>query len=186
MVSPITKTILSVTVLLALAACGSDDTSSPATVDAPATIEVTSTAFGEGDPIPEQYTCDGDEVAPPLAWSGVPADAAAVALVVDDPDAPSGTFTHWVVLDIPVKVTSSPEDGTPGGAEAENSAGDASYAGPCPPSGTHHYRFTVVALDTETGLAAGAPLGDALAAVDQHAVARGTLTGTYARGGTPG
>jgi Raf kinase inhibitor-like YbhB/YbcL family protein len=151
-------------------------------VDAPATIEVTSTAFGDGDPIPEQYTCDGDEVSPPLAWSGVPADAAAVALVVDDPDAPSGTFTHWVVLDIPVATTSSAEGGVPeGGLQASTSAGSASYAGPCPPSGTHHYRFTVVALDAETGLAEGAALDEALAAVDDHAIARGTLTGTFRR-----
>jgi Raf kinase inhibitor-like YbhB/YbcL family protein len=165
-----------------LSACGTDVSSSTVSADAPATIEVTSTAFGEGDPIPELYTCDGDEVAPPLAWSGVPADAAAVALVVDDPDAPSGTFTHWVVVDIPTSTTSSPEGGVPdGGVQVTSSAGSAAYAGPCPPSGTHHYRFTVLALDAETGLAEGASLDEALAAVDDHAVARGTLTGTYSR-----
>ena len=147
------------------------------------TIEVTSTAFAEGEPVPVKYTCDGDEVAPPLAWSGVPSDAAGVALVVDDPDAPSGTFTHWVVLDIPVATTSSAEGGVPeGGVQATTSAGSAAYAGPCPPSGTHRYRFTVVALDAETGLAEGAALDEALAAVEEHSVAQGTLTGTYSRG----
>jgi Raf kinase inhibitor-like YbhB/YbcL family protein len=121
-------------------------------------------------------------VSPPLAWSGVPNDAAAVALVVDDPDAPSGTFTHWVVLDVPPATSSSDEGAVPaGGTQAESSAGPAAYAGPCPPSGTHHYRFTVIALDEETGLAQGASLDDALAAVDEHATARGTLTGTYSR-----
>ena len=146
-------------------------------------IEVTSTAFAEGEPIPKRYTCDGDDVAPPLAWSGVPPDAAGVALVVDDPDAPSGTFTHWVVLDIPEATTSSEEGGVPeGGVQATTSAGSAAYAGPCPPSGTHRYRFTVVALDAETGLAESAPLDEALAAVDEHSVAWGTLTGTYSRG----
>jgi Raf kinase inhibitor-like YbhB/YbcL family protein len=169
--------------LLALAGCGGDSTSSPADADAPATITVTSTAFGEGEVIPQRYTCDGDEVSPPLAWSGVPDGAAALALVVDDPDAPSGTFTHWVVLDIPVGTTSSDESGVPaGGVQATSSAGDAVYAGPCPPGGTHHYRFTVVALDAETGLGDGASLDDALEAVDEHAVARGTLTATYTRG----
>jgi Raf kinase inhibitor-like YbhB/YbcL family protein len=167
---------------LLLTGCGDDATSSPATADAPVTIEVTSTAFGEGDPIPEQYTCDGDEISPPLTWTGVPSDAAALALVVDDPDAPSGTFTHWVVLDIPVDTSSSDEGGVPsGGTQASTSAGSAAYAGPCPPNGTHHYRFTVVALDAVLGLAEGASLDEALAAVDEHALARGTLTGTYER-----
>ena len=79
-----------------------------------------------------------------------------MALVVDDPDAPSGTFTHWVVLDIPSTTTSSSEGGVPaGGVQATTSAGEAAYAGPCPPSGTHHYRFTLVALDAKTGLAEG-------------------------------
>ncbi len=168
--------------VLAAGGCGDDSSSPPAGADAPATIEVTSTAFEEGEPIPPRYTCDGDEVSPPLAWSAVPTDAAALALVVDDPDAPSGTFTHWVVVDIPVSTTSSAEGGVPeGGLQAESSAGSAAYAGPCPPGGTHHYRFTVVALDAETGLAEGATLDQALAAVDDHAVARGTLTATYAR-----
>lgn len=168
--------------LVIVGGCGADESTTPAGGDAPTTIEVTSTAFAEGEAIPVRYTCDGDEVSPPLAWSGVPADAAAVSLVVDDPDAPSGTFTHWVVLDIPVTTTSSAEGAAPeGGAEAETSAGSSAYAGPCPPSGTHHYRFTVIALDAATGLAEGAPLDDALAAVDEHALARGSLTATYGR-----
>ena len=163
-----------------LAGCGEDASSSPADLDAPETITVTSPAFAEGEPIPERYTCDGDEVSPPLAWTGVPDGAAALALVVDDPDAPSGTFTHWVVLDVPPATSSSAEGAVPaGGTQAESSAGSATYAGPCPPSGTHHYRFTVIALAEETGLGEGASLDDALAAVDEHAMARGTLTGTY-------
>ena len=167
---------------LVLAGCGGDDPSSPADADAPDVIEVTSSAFAEGGPIPDRYTCDGDEVSPPLGWSGVPEDAAALALVVDDPDAPSGTFTHWVVLDIPPATTSSDEGGVPaGGVQAETSAGAAAYAGPCPPSGTHHYRFTIVALDAELGLSEGSSLDQALEAVDDHAIARGTLTGTYSR-----
>jgi len=170
------------TCALALAGCGGDDASSPADADAPDVIEVTSSAFAESGQIPERYTCDGDEVSPPLAWSGVPEDAAALALVVDDPDAPSGTYTHWVVLDIPLATTSSEEGGVPaGGVQAETSARAAAYAGPCPPSGTHHYRFTIVALDAATGLAEGTSLDQALGAVDDHVIARGTLIGTYSR-----
>jgi Raf kinase inhibitor-like YbhB/YbcL family protein len=174
------------TMVLCLAVAGltgcAGDSSSPADADVPAGIDVTSTAFAEGEPIPTRYTCDGDEVSPPLAWASVPDGTAALALVVDDPDAPSGTFTHWVVLDIPVSTTTSPEGGVPdGGVQAQSSAGGAAYAGPCPPSGTHHYRFTIVALDAPTGLAEGAALDDALGAVDDHATASGTLTGTYAR-----
>jgi Raf kinase inhibitor-like YbhB/YbcL family protein len=167
--------------LLLVAACGQD---SPARhePDVPEVVEVSSAAFAEGEPIPTRYTCDGDEVSPPLTWSGVRGDARAVALVVDDPDAPSGTYTHWVVLDISRSTSSAAEGEVPGGGvQAENSAGDAAYAGPCPPEGIHHYRFTVAALDRPTGLAEGASLDDALAAVDDHTIARGTLTGTYSR-----
>jgi hypothetical protein len=166
---------------LVVAGCG-DDEPQRDEPDVPTSISVTSAAFADGEPIPTRYTCDGDEVSPPLAWSGAPEDAAALALVVDDPDAPSGTFTHWVVLDIPLATTSSEEDAVPaGGVQAETSAGAAAYAGPCPPSGTHHYRFTIVALNEATGLPEGTALDDALAAVDDHTIARGTLTGTYSR-----
>ncbi|MDN5852305.1 MAG: YbhB/YbcL family Raf kinase inhibitor-like protein [Actinomycetia bacterium] len=118
-----------------------------------------------------------------LHWRHIPKDAGALALVVDDPDAPAGTWTHWVVLDMPTKTRVSHEDKVPrGGVQAENSWGDASYGGPCPPSGTHRYRFKLYALDESTGLDAGASLEEALAAVDEHAIARGQLVGTYSRG----
>ena len=172
------------TLALLLTGCGDDASSSPTGFRAEATdtIEVTSTAFADGEPIPEKYTCDGEEVSPPLAWPGIPSEADAVALVVDDPDAPSGTFTHWVVLDIPVSTTSSEEGGLPqGGSQMTSSAGSASYAGPCPPSGIHVYRFTVFALDAPTGLPEGSSLDDALAALDGHVVAWGMLTGSYER-----
>jgi Raf kinase inhibitor-like YbhB/YbcL family protein len=168
--------------LLALAGCGGSDGPKEVEVTTPATITVTSTAFAEGAAIPATYSCDGPGQSPPLAWSGVPEGAAALALVVDDPDAPRGTFTHWVVLDIPPEVRGSAEGGVPaGGAEARNSAGRASWMGPCPPSGTHHYRFTVYALSARTGLAAGASLDEALPAIERLATASGRLTGTYRR-----
>jgi len=168
--------------VVAVAGCSDDETAEPAEVDAPDSITVTSEAFDDGGTVPERFTCDGDEVSPPLAWDGVPDDAAALALVVDDPDAPGGTYTHWVVLDVPPGVTSVDEGGVPdGGVEVENSSGDASYAGPCPPSGTHHYRFMVYALSEETGLDPGAALDDALRAIEEAATAQGRLTATYSR-----
>jgi len=149
---------------------------------APETITVTSSAFQDGEPIPARFSCDGDNVSPPLSWRGVPSAARAVALVVDDPDAPRGTFIHWVLLDIASATTSLPEASTPAGAtQATNSAGQAAYFGPCPPSGTHHYRFTVYALSSVTGLPDGASLDRALEAIDASAIARGRLVGTYAR-----
>jgi Raf kinase inhibitor-like YbhB/YbcL family protein len=157
-------------------------------VAAAATLAVTSTAFGDGEAIPARFTCDGQEVSPPLAWvagdgaDGVAAQPAAWALVVDDPDAPGGTFVHWVVLDIPSRTHAVATGSVPSGAtQAQTSAGSASYAGPCPPSGTHHYRFTVYALSAATGLPDGAPTDDALDAIRAKADAQGTLVGTYSR-----
>ena len=148
--------------------------------DATASITVSSQAFAQGDQIPERYTCDGEEVSPPLAWAGGPAKA--WALVVDDPDAPGGTFVHWVVLDIARSATSVGTGQVPaGGVQVVNSSGEAAYAGPCPPSGEHRYRFTVYALDTPTGLGQGASMGDALEAIGDHASSRGTLTAVYSR-----
>ena len=161
------------------AGCGGDEAEVPE--PAGARVVVTSPAFREGGAIPDRYTCRGAGDWPELSWSGLPADATGVAVVVSDPDAPDGTFVHRIVTGLP------PRDGTlgarpPAGArEADNSRGDPGWTPPCPPSGTHHYRFTVIALDKETGLAQGASLDDALAAVDEHATARGTLTATYSR-----
>jgi len=169
-----------------VAGCGGHDTASAPDVAAATTLSVTSTAFGDGESIPVRFTCDGHEVSPPLAWvAGDGHDtsrAAAWALVVDDPDAPGGTFVHWVVLDIPSGAHAVATGSVPSGAtQAQTSAGSASYAGPCPLSGTHHYRFTVYALSAATGLPDGAPTDDALAAIRAKADAQGTLVGTYSR-----
>jgi Raf kinase inhibitor-like YbhB/YbcL family protein len=174
--------LLAAVVLVGSAACSSDKTGKEPAVSAPTSIKVTSTAFQDGGSIPEKYTCDGAGVSPPLAWTGVPADTKSLALVVDDPDAPRGTFTHWVLLDLDPATRSIAEGATPSGAQqANNSAGKPSYFGPCPPSGTHHYRFTVYALSKPTGLSSGAKLDDALKAIDASTVTRGRLTATYRR-----
>jgi Raf kinase inhibitor-like YbhB/YbcL family protein len=144
---------------------------------------VTSASFTDGGAIPVRFTCDGDQTSPPLSWSdGADATPAAWALVVDDPDAPGGTFVHWVVFDIPAGTRSVAPGAVPaGGRQAVGSAGSAGYAGPCPPSGTHHYRFTVYALSAPTGLDDGVGADDALAGIRAGADAQGTLVGTYAR-----
>lgn len=152
-------------------------------MDAPERITVTSSAFGDGGAIPRRFTCDGEGGPPPLSWDGVPKDTRALALVVDDPDAPRGTFVHWVVLDLPVGTQALNGGGLPTGAvQARNSAGRASYFPPCPPSGTHHYRFTLYALSERTGLRDGVELEKALRAVASSATGQGRLVGTYARG----
>jgi Raf kinase inhibitor-like YbhB/YbcL family protein len=159
----------------------SADDKEPA-VTSPTSITVTSTAFRDGGAIAAKYTCDGAGVSPPLAWTGMPTAAQAVAVVVDDPDAPRGTFTHWVLLDLDPATTHIAEGATPPGAkQAKNSAGKAAYFGPCPPSGTHHYRFTVYALSEATALPDGTGLDEALGAIDAKTIARGRLTGLYSR-----
>jgi Raf kinase inhibitor-like YbhB/YbcL family protein len=170
--------LLLITVLVT-AGCNGDQGHEVDT-DAAGTITVSSQAFAEGDEIPERFTCDGAELSPPLEWSGGPARA--WALVVDDPDAPGGTFVHWVVLDIAMGTTRVDTGEVPdGGVQVVNSSGEASYAGPCPPSGEHRYRFTVYALDAPTGLTESASLDDALDTVGDHATFRGTIAAVYTR-----
>ncbi|EWT02189.1 hypothetical protein N865_00450 [Intrasporangium oryzae NRRL B-24470] len=143
---------------------------------------VKSTAFAEGDSLDSQFTCDGAGKVPPLTWSGVPAGAKALALVVDDPDAPRGTFTHWVVLDMPPGTAALAAHGLPRGAvQSKNSGGGTGYYPPCPPSGIHRYRFSVYALAKPTELAEGTALDRALRAVESNAMAQGRLTGVYQR-----
>jgi Raf kinase inhibitor-like YbhB/YbcL family protein len=166
-------------VVAALAAgCGGSGSPTVPAPSAAATIHVTSSAFGDNGVVPAGFTCRGAGQAPPLAWSGASASRA-LALVVDDPDAPGGTFVHWIVLDLSGGTTSLPAGGVlpAGAAQAQNSAGRAGWTPPCPPSGTHHYRFTVYALRERTGLGNGTAATDALAAIGRLATARGQLVG---------
>jgi len=163
---------------LALIAC---DGGGGVKTQAPDSIAVASSAFASDQPIPTRYTCAGRDISPPLTWTGVPAQARELALVVDDPDAPGGTYTHWILFGLPPSTSSLAEDSVPPGArQAENSGGRAAYAGPCPPSGTHHYRFTVYALDVPLELNNGAGTDDTLTAIGRHAVAQGRLVGVFA------
>lgn len=165
----------------ALAACPST-TTPDAEVDA--TITVTSVVFEDGAPIPEEFTCDGDDVAPPLTWTGAPDETVTFALTLTDPDAPNSTFTHWLVAGIAGATESLPGEQLPGGAFAGvNDFGDAAYAGPCPPVGDepHDYVFTVYALSEPSDLEEGFSASALDAVLDQFAIARGTLAGTYGR-----
>jgi Raf kinase inhibitor-like YbhB/YbcL family protein len=148
-----------------------------------AAITVRSPAFAAGAMIPVRFSCRGSNTPIPLTWTGVPAGAASVALIMDDPDAPSGTFTHWVVFNLPATTRGIMHGRLPAGAaQAQNGRGQATYTGPCPPSGTHHYRFTVYAEPRRLPLRAGASLAEALAAIRSDPLASGRLTGLFASG----
>ena len=142
---------------------------------------VTSPAFEDGDAVPAQFTCDGSNVAPPLNVSEPPDGTRSFALIVDDPDAPRGTFTHWIAYDVPAN---GGDLQATRGKTLQNSFGDSGYGGPCPPpgDGTHHYNFTVYAVDVPSlGLR-----GDSRQALEEalqtHTLATARLTGEYKRG----
>jgi Raf kinase inhibitor-like YbhB/YbcL family protein len=148
---------------------------------------LTSSAFKNGEQIPTKYSCDGEKISPPLTWTNAPAGTKSFLLIVDDPDAPRGTFTHWVIFNIPASVNSLPEniptDPTlsNGATQGQNGAGKIGYTSPCPPSGTHRYMFQLFALDTQLTLAPGAAKQDVLNAIQGHIIAQTTLTGLYSR-----
>ena len=150
------------------------------------TMKITSTAFVEGESIPVKYTCDGEDVSPPLRISGIPEGTRSLALIADDPDAPRGTWVHWVVHGIPPETTDLPEDyaaGLPGGAgHGSNDFRDRGYGGPCPPGGSaHRYFFKVYALDKKVGLKPAAAKADLLREMEGGILGRGQLMGTYQR-----
>ena len=168
---------------LTIAACGHAATPASRPTGPAGTLTVTSEAFQEGGMIPDIYVCTGR--IPALAWSGDLRGAQSLAIVVDDPDAPGGDFVHWVVLDLPPSVTKLSGDPSLKGAhEGNSSEGQRGWASMCPPpgTGTHHYRFTVYALSTPTGLPDGTEPERAIKAIRTRVLAKGTLTGTAATG----
>ena len=174
---------LLVAALLATSCSGGSTDRPEHTAAAPTTetdMRLTSTAFTHETPIPTRYTCDGADVSPPLQLSDVPPEAVSLALVMDDPDAPAGVWDHWVAYDIEPReaiAEAAPELGTAG----KNSWDRTGYGGPCPPSGTHRYFFTVYALDTELRLESGTGKAAVLAAIEGHVLDQATLMGTYSR-----
>lgn len=143
-------------------------------------MRLTSTAFEPGEPIPQQYSCDGADISPPLAISDVPEGTAALALLMDDPDAPVGTWDHWVAFNLPVVETIA-EDAGSAGTDGRNSWGNTGYGGPCPPGGTHRYFFRLYALDAALDLDEGAGKQQVLSAIEGHVLAEAELMGTYSR-----
>lgn len=151
------------------------------------TMKLTSSAFSEGGMIPSQYTCDGKDISLPLSWSEVPDGTKSFALICDDPDAPMGTWVHWVIYNIPDTVRQLPE-AVPtteklndGSLQGKNDFKRFGYGGPCPPGGTHRYFFKLYALDTRLDLKAGATKSQLLEAMKGHILAEAQLMGKYGR-----
>jgi len=142
-------------------------------------MKLTSPDFKNNESIPKKFTCDGQDISPSLAVESIPDAAKSLALIVDDPDAPMGTWVHWVVFDIPV--TSKIEEGGTPGKPGTNTSGERNYGGPCPPSGTHRYFFKIYALDTLLNLKEGITKADLEKAMVGHILAQAELIGLYKR-----
>ncbi len=148
-------------------------------------IEIQSRSFGEGESIPSKFTCEGENVSPQLSWNCSVEGVKTFVLIVEDPDASSGNFTHWLVYNIPAEVNSLMENSTPTKNIRDeilmgtNDTGRIGYRGPCPPSGTHRYFFRIYGLDTAIHLDSGATKKDIMKKMEGHIIARGELMGTY-------
>jgi len=150
-------------------------------------LQITSSAFSEGGMIPKQFTCEGPDVSPQLSWSGAPAGTQSLALIMDDPDAPVGTWVHWILYNLPATTKELPEgvakqDQAAGGLQGRNDFKKTGYGGPCPPAGKpHRYFFKLYALDGKLDLQAGAGKPDVERAMNGHILAQGQLMGKYKR-----
>lgn len=169
--------ILPASLLLVLAGCAGGNA-------APTGFAITSSAFADNAAIPAEYSCTGRNVPPPLRWQHVPAGAASLALVVDDPDAPGGRYVHWVVSGIPVTSTGISAGVLPEAAVVSlNSAAEPRYFGPCPPpgAGAHHYRFELYALSKPLALTAATPASESTAAIGKASIAVARTVGLFER-----
>ncbi len=150
-------------------------------------IKISSNAFENGGFLPKKYTCDGENISPHLKWSNIPQGTKSFAIINDDPDAPMGTWVHWVIYNIPVSVVELPDNIPPsqrlsnGAVQGKNSLGKIGYGGPCPPSGTHRYFFKIYALDKILDLPVGATKEELLRAIKGHILAEGQIYGKYSR-----
>jgi len=151
-------------------------------------LQISSDSFNHEGTIPDEFTCDGEDLSPQLSWNGVPSETQSLALIVDDPDAPIGTWVHWVIYDMPAILTQLPR-GIPQlpevegiGKQGENGSKQIGYMGPCPPGGNHHrYFFKLYALDTRLDLPSGATKAELEQSMQGHILAQGQLIGLYGR-----
>jgi Raf kinase inhibitor-like YbhB/YbcL family protein len=145
-------------------------------------MKITSSVFNQGETIPSKYTCDRENINPPLEISDVPSNAQSLALIMDDPDAPAGTFTHWIVWNVNPDVKVIKENGIPeGGEEGMSGFGKKGYGGPCPHSGTHRYFFRIYALDTKLDLSSDTDKAGLEKAMENHILTQAELFGLYTR-----
>jgi hypothetical protein len=166
-----------------------EPTESPEPIQSEMEFILTSEDILEGEPIPSKYACNGDDISPPLAWSGAPDKTNSFVLIMDDPEAPVGLWIHWVLFNIPGNATvldlGLPADAElpDGSQQGTNSWGRVGYGGPCPPSGVHRYFFKLYALDAPLALDESATKEDVLAAMEGHILTETELMGTYSASG---
>ena len=167
--------------LLSLAGCQQDATPAKEGGNNMA-LTITTTAFTDGDKIPRLYTCDDQNVSPPLAWTGVPTSTVSLALIMDDPEASGGTWVHWVLFNLPGNLPGLDQGKNGGGIDGKNDFNKLGYGGPCPPRGSNHrYFIKLYALDQKLDLKAGATNAQLESAMRGHILAQGQLIGRYGR-----
>lgn len=190
MVGPIARSLLVFSLALSwlLGGAGAMVSHAEETKEGSEPMQIQSSAFNDGDTIPKKHTCEGEDVSPQLSWSPAPEGTKSLALICDDPDAPVGTWVHWVLFGLAADTTELPE-GVPDGEEVlggakhgRNDFGNLGYGGPCPPPGpAHRYFFKLYAVDIEPSLSAGASKAEVMAVIEGHILAEGRLMGRYGR-----
>jgi Raf kinase inhibitor-like YbhB/YbcL family protein len=174
--------LVTIFILITAAACQTSSSDEELLENQQIPLSVSSPAFDDDGDIPVKYTCDGENLSPPLSWSGVPEDAKSLVLIADDPDAPIGTFVHWILFDLSPGTDSLSEGTASAGTEGENSFRQLGYGGPCPPQGsTHRYFFKLYALDQSINLESGAAKDEVEEAMQGHILAQGELMGKFGR-----
>jgi len=154
----------------------------PATKSKPLPMQITSPSFSNNGNIPAEFTCSGSNLNPQLNFANIPENTKSLALIMDDPDAPNGTWIHWVIFNISPKTTVVNKNSAPNGAiQGANSWGTSNYGGPCPPSGTHRYFFKLYALDNTLSLSSSASKANIESAMQGHILSQATLIGKYAK-----
>ncbi|MFC1932004.1 YbhB/YbcL family Raf kinase inhibitor-like protein, partial [Chloroflexota bacterium] len=173
-------------IAMILVACGPEESVTPK--EGKMALSVSSPVFKGGESIPTRYTCEGQDISPPVEWNEPPVGTNSLALICDDPDAPVGVFTHWVIFNLPADSRGLPEalpaqpQLAAGALQGKSDFGRVGYGGPCPPPGRpHRYQFTLYALDQPLSLKSGASKQQVLEAMEGHILAQGQLTGTYQR-----